>query len=165
MNKSELKNIIKKLAKDHFKGTSSGDKTTPEDELPISTKYSRFDIVFKFPEMIPVLENLMTNDFELFIKDIFWVAPKPTTFKIMLINDQYFFLMYDPISWTAQIEGKKYYLIELRDSELAAEAVGRILRYGKIENKPTTPTEKSPDEIPPTEEETPPPTEETPTEA
>jgi len=161
MDKSELKDIIKKLAGDILNGKSD-EKSTPEDELPISTKYNRFDLLVKFPVMIPVMENLLTNDFELFVKDIFWVAPKPTTFKIVLINDQHFFLLYDPRSWTAQVEGKKYYLLELRDAELASEAISRILRYGVVENKPaeekpekTTSPTSSNDEETPTEPETP----------
>jgi len=134
MDQKELKNIIKKIAGNILGGKSipAIETPTPEDKLPIKTKYSRFNILNKFPEMIVVLENLLTNDFELFIKEIFWVAPRPTTFKIILINGQHFFLMFDPKSWTAQVEGKKYWLIELRDSELAAESISRILRYGEI---------------------------------
>ena len=159
MDRSELKNIIKKLVGNIISGVPES-KPKAEDKLPISTKYSRFDLITQFPVMIPVLIDLMTEDFELFIKDIYWVAPKPTTFKIIFINGQHFFLMYDPKSWTAQIEGKKYYLLELRDSELAAEAISRILRYGQIEDKPLpnkdkSSEESSTEEIPVEEPETP----------
>ena len=34
-------------------------------------------------------------------------------------------------SWIAQIEGKKYYLLNLPEEERAVEAIARILRYGK----------------------------------
>ncbi len=132
MKKKELKDLIKKLTTDIINNTE--DKHTPEKEIPLTTKYSRFDILVQFPEMITVLTDLMTNDFELFLKDIFWVAPKPTTFKFMLINGQHFFLIYDERSWVAQVEGKKYYLLELKASQLASEAISRILRYGKIED-------------------------------
>ena len=33
-------------------------------------------------------------------------------------------------SWVAQIEGKKYYLLNLPEEERAVEAIARILRYG-----------------------------------
>ena len=33
-------------------------------------------------------------------------------------------------SWIAQIEGKKYYLLNLPEEERAVEAIARILRYG-----------------------------------
>ena len=163
MNKKELKDLIKKLTKDII--GNKEEEITPEKELPLKTKYDRFDLLTKFPEMIPVLSDLMTNDFELFVKDIYWVAPKPTTFKFELINGQYFFLMYYERSWMAQIEGKKYYLLDLPEAELASEAVSRILRYGHIDKSSSnefdsTPGKKSSSEPPP--EETPPPTEETP---
>jgi hypothetical protein len=168
VNNQELKDIIKKLAGEILSKKDTYEEPTPEDQLPITTKYSRFDILNKFPEMIIVLESLLTNDFELFLKDIHWVAPKPSTFKIILINEQHFFLMFDPRSWTAQVEGKKYYLEELRESELASESISRILRYGEIKsgtpksNKEEPPTEDTQDienfeQIPATEE---PPTEE-----
>jgi len=142
MKKKELKDLIKKLTTDIINNTE--EKSTPEKEIPLTTKYSRFDLLVQFPEMIPVLTDLMTNDFELFLKDIFWVAPKPSTFKFMLINGQHFFLIYDERSWVAQVEGKKYYLLELRESQLASEAISRILRYGKIEDSISSiPAEKS----------------------
>ena len=110
MTKIELTNIIKRLVKDIIQNKSQ--ESTPEEKLPLKTQISEFDLLVKFPELITVLAELMTNDFELFLKDIFWVAPKPTTFKIMLINGQHFFLIYSERSWIAQIEGKKYYLLE-----------------------------------------------------
>ena len=33
-------------------------------------------------------------------------------------------------SWIAQIEGKKYYLLNLPEEERAVEAIARMLRYG-----------------------------------
>jgi hypothetical protein len=157
MNKQELKDLIKKLTKDII--GNKEEEPTPEKELPLTTKYNRFDLLIKFPEMIPVLSDLMTNDFELFIKDIYWVAPKPTTFKFELINGQYFFLMYYERSWMVQIEGKKYYLLDLPEAELASEAISRILRYGNISKSPTSlESSSTPEETPSSES----PAEETP---
>ena len=39
-------------------------------------------------------------------------------------------LTFDPRSWIAKIEGKKYYLLNLDEEEMAAKAVSRILAYG-----------------------------------
>jgi hypothetical protein len=36
-------------------------------------------------------------------------------------------------SWVAQIEGKKYYLLNLSEEERAIEALARILRYASPE--------------------------------
>jgi hypothetical protein len=37
-------------------------------------------------------------------------------------------------SWIAQIEGKKYYLLNLPEEERAVEAIARILRYGTADS-------------------------------
>lgn len=129
MKKSDLVNKIKSLVKDITDNKS--DAPEKGDILPIS----RFDQILHHPELNTVLTNLMTGDFEQFLKNIYWVAPKPTTFKIILINGQHFFLMYDQKSWRCKVEGKKYYLKELRDQELASEAISRILYYGEISDK------------------------------
>ena len=145
MKKSDLINqiklIVKKLTDDVADVPEKG------DDLPLS----RFDLIIKFPELNNILTELMTGDYEQFLQNVYRVAPKPTTFKIILINGQYFFLMYDKRSWIAKVEGKKYYLLELRDQELASEAISRILHYGEISNKAGAPAEKgeaTPEETP-----------------
>jgi hypothetical protein len=74
--------------------------------------------------------DLLTDQYGDFISDIWWVAPRPTTFKIMLANDQHFYLIYTERSWIAQVEGKKFYLASLNEEQRAAAAIARILRYG-----------------------------------
>jgi hypothetical protein len=59
------------------------------------------------------------------------VSPKPASFRVILENDQSFYLTDLVRSWVAEVEGKKYYLLNLAESERAAIAVSRILRYGK----------------------------------
>ena len=41
-------------------------------------------------------------------------------------------------SWIAQVEGKKYYLLNLPEEERAVEAIARILRYGSPESDEPT---------------------------
>lgn len=138
MKKSELVEKIKSIVR-------KVKESVPTQGTGFSS--SKYELVNKFPEMIPVLISLMTDEYEKFVKNIYWVAPKPTTFKLMLINGQYFFLLFSEKSWTAQIEGKKYYLKEVKETELAAESVSRILRYGKVNDKPVK--SASEDEAPP----------------
>jgi hypothetical protein len=45
-------------------------------------------------------------------------------------------LTYTPRSWIAQVEGKKYYLLNLSEEESATEAIARMLAYGIAEEKP-----------------------------
>ena len=89
-----------------------------------------YDELTKFPELKAILIDLLTSDFDNFLASIDWVAPRPTTFRINLKNDQNFYLIYNKRSWIAQVEGKKYYLLNLPEEQHAAEAISRILRYG-----------------------------------
>lgn len=141
MKRSELIEKIKSIAKEIKSGPVQGP----------GFPNSEHDILNQFPEMITVLVSLMTEQYGQFIKDILWVAPKPTTFKVLLINDQHFFLIYSDKSWIAQVEGKKYYLKEIRETQLAAESVSRILRYGQAKGS----SKPKDDEAPPETEETP----------
>ena len=89
-----------------------------------------YDELTKFPELKKVIVDLLTHEFDNFIASIDWVAPKPTTFRINLKNDFNFYLIFTKSSWIAQIEGKKYYLLNLPEEERAIGAIARILRYG-----------------------------------
>lgn len=89
-----------------------------------------YDELTKFPELKAIIVDLLTHEFDSFLSSIDWVAPKPTTFRINLKNNQSFYLIYSKTSWIAQVEGKKYYLLNLPEEERATEAIARILRYG-----------------------------------
>jgi len=93
-----------------------------------------YDELTKFPELKAIIIDLLTSDFDSFLSSIDWVAPRPTTFRINLKNDQNFYLIWSTRSWIAQVEGKKYYLLNLPEEQRAAEAIARILKYGAKEN-------------------------------
>lgn len=118
MNKAELREKIKSLVRASY----------------LEIKGGKNLMINKFPTLEDVLTDLMTDQYNLFIKDILWVAPKPTTFRINFINGQFIFLTHSERSWMAQIEGKKYYLLNLPEEQNAIEAISRILRYGNPEN-------------------------------
>ena len=90
----------------------------------------KYDELTKFPELKSLLIDLLTSDFDNFLSSIDWVAPRPTTFRINLKNDQEFYLIWNGRSWIAQVEGKKYYLLNLPEEQNAIHAIARILRYG-----------------------------------
>tara|TARA_B110000902_G_scaffold135991_1_gene157532 strand:+ start:440 stop:892 length:453 start_codon:yes stop_codon:yes gene_type:complete len=92
-----------------------------------------YDEFTKFPELKRVIVDLLTHEFDNFLASIDWVAPKPTTFRINLKNDFNFYLIFTKTSWIAQVEGKKYYLLNLPEEERAIDAIARILRYGAPE--------------------------------
>ena len=89
-----------------------------------------YDELTKFPELKKIIVDLLTHEFDNFMASIDWVAPKPTTFRINLKNDFNFYLIFTRNSWIAQVEGKKYYLLNLPEEERAIDAIARILRYG-----------------------------------
>jgi len=118
----------------------------------------KFPVLEKFPTLKQVIVDLLTDQYEIFITDIQWVAPKPTTFRIILGNGETFMLTYTPRSWVAQVEGKKYYLLNLSEEESATEAIARVLAYGIAEEKPEAGAEGETTETPaeePAAEETP----------
>jgi hypothetical protein len=100
----------------------------------LETAAIEYDELTKFPELKAVIVNLLSADYGKFIDSIDWVAPRPTTFRINLLNSQSFYLIFNKRSWIAEVEGKKYYLLNLPEEEMASKAIARILRYGaKVE--------------------------------
>jgi hypothetical protein len=151
MTASELRDRIKLLVKQVYKDKAkSNDAALAYDEL------------VKFPELKAVIVNLLTTDFDKFLESVDWIAPRPSTFRINLLNGENFVLFYDPRSWIAQVEGKKYYLLNLDEEEMAAKSIARILTYGGKTATGAGADVAGAEEIPPAEEPTP---EETPAEA
>ena len=132
MTKSEFREKIKTLVKQVYKS-----KTVDLDsDEPISIDTEKFPVLLKFPQLKKVLVDLLTNQFETFVTDIQWVAPKPTTFRIVLGNGENFMLIRMKRSWVATVEGKRYYLLNLNEEENAVSAIARVLSYGsgKVED-------------------------------
>jgi len=144
MTKDELKEKIKVLIKQVYKPTSNNSINIDEPK-EISLDSDKFPILFKFPPLKNAIETLLTAEYEPFITDIQWVAPKPLTFRIILTNGEMFYLIYTPKSWIAQIEGKKYYLLNIGEEEFACESLARLLYYG---NQAAETPEKEPIEAP-----------------
>ena len=119
MTKAEFKERIRGLALEVFRDRKKAEIAAVE-----------YDELTKFPELKEIIITLLTADFDPFLAGIDWVAPRPTTFRINLKNDENFYLIWMGRSWIAQIEGKKYYLLNLPEEERAVEAIARILRYG-----------------------------------
>ena len=88
-------------------------------------------ILKKYPSLNDTLTDLMTKHFGDYVMGIYVMAPKPTTFKILLHNGQFFYLMYAKDSYIAKIQGKKYYLLDLGAEEYATKAIADLLTLGK----------------------------------
>ena len=87
-------------------------------------------ILQKYPSLKETLVDLMTESFDEYITGIYVMAPKPTTFKVLLHNGQHFFLIYARDSYIAKISGKKYYLSDLGAEEYAIKAIADLLTMG-----------------------------------
>ena len=145
MTRAEIKDLIRQA---YTKASEiATPPPTPQEEKP-SANVLKFPIVARFPEIDKVLVQLMTDQYGVFIKDVEWVAPKPTTFRIKLANNQYFYLTYSDKSWTAQVEGKKYYLLNIQEEERAMESLARILKYGGEKTEEDKMVSKEPDATP-----------------
>lgn len=164
MTKDELKNKIQDLVKSIYSGkTNKSSEVDIDNTTIVSLDDERFPVLVKFPTLKEVIIKLLTNQYDLFLKDIEWVAPRPTTFRIILGNDQVFYLIYTDRTWIAKVEGKKYYLLNLSEEQNCIEAIARILSYGA---KPTPEKTEVPAAAPETSPEAPAeeaPAEETPT--
>jgi len=160
MTKDELKEKIKSLVQQVYKP----DVLKAKDKISLDAP--KFPVLEKFPTLKQVINTLFTTQYEVFIQDIQWVAPRPTTFRIILSNGEPFFIHYTPRSWIATIEGKKYYLANIGEEEQAVQSLARVLSYGQKADTETatgetvaageeTPTEETPaTEEPAPEEET-----------
>ena len=119
MTAAELKDKIRALAKQVY-----GEKQKSE------VAAIEYDELTKFPELKQVIVSLLGPQFDLFLASIDFVAPKPTTFSINLKNGENFYLVFTPRTFITEVEGKRYYLLNLNELESATKAIARVLRYG-----------------------------------
>jgi hypothetical protein len=85
-------------------------------------------LVYRFPGLKKVMEELMSPAFGRFITDIKLVAPKPTTFNARLINEQDFGIIYNGKGkFTVKVAGKKYNIQNLGELERAQQSIADLL--------------------------------------
>jgi hypothetical protein len=97
------------------------------------------EMLARFPKLKNTLIDLLSKDYKSFIKDIKYVAGKPTTFEIKLGENEKFYLMWagNKMGFVCEVGGKKYYLTSLDEKQQAIKAINRLLRLG------TTPPDES----------------------
>jgi hypothetical protein len=104
-------------------------------------------ILQKYPTLAKTLEMLMSPAYKDYITGIYIVAPKPTTFKIVLHNDQSFLLTFLGKAYEASVSGKKFYLQTIGERERCIKAIARLLAMGNpIETKGPEGEEQTSDE-------------------
>lgn len=109
--------------------------------LPTGTE----EILAKFPTLRKNLENLFTDDYNTFVKEIKYIAPKPTTFTVVLANDQEFYLKWMGKGFEAQVGGKKYYLERVHEFQQALDKLNELLKHAPVGGE--QPAEESPEDM------------------
>ena len=123
-----LKELLDRLFEEEFAKLKEADEdvVTSEEEVEVEEptpvedpKSPTFEddpleyILFKYPTLTKTLEDLLSKNFRDYITGVYVIAPVPTTFKVVLHNNQSFYLIYMGRSWVAKVSGKKYYLLNL----------------------------------------------------
>ncbi len=153
MTKKELADKVRAAARNV---ASRANK--PENATPMALKYT--EMLYKFPKLQETLINLMSDEFTLFVSDIEWVAPRPTTFKVILKNQNSFHLIWNGDTFTARVSGTNYNLAAANDHDRAVIAIQKLLIVGPINpdkgsataSQDLTPAEETPAETPAPEE-------------
>ena len=104
----------------------------PEEKRKIKPVFPMDYIMYKFPQFKSVLTELLTVTYKNYVKNIYVVAPKPTTFKVVLKNEQDFTITYDERSYIVKVQGKKYYLLNIGEKQRATQAIADLLGTKKF---------------------------------
>jgi hypothetical protein len=87
-------------------------------------------ILSKYPSLAKTLTLLLTDAYKDYITAIYIIAPKPTRFKIVLHNGQFFYLTYLGKAYEAKVQARRYYLMTIGDKERAIQAIAGLLELG-----------------------------------
>lgn len=146
-----LKKLLLQEDEDDSKRMETPPKTFEDDPMNF--------ILTKYQNLSEVLSYLMSEDFKELLTGIYILAYKPTQFKIVLHNGQYFFLTFMGEAYQATVSGKNYFLLNTGEKQRAMLAISRLLRWGsplKVKGpegaeQSGAETEETPLETPPAE--------------
>lgn len=124
-SKEELTNFIRDRVRQII-GKTDSIAYQGEPESPMNIMISNF------PQLSQTLEKLMGPQFRIFVDDIQWVSPKPTTFKVMLPSGQSFTLIWNEKDFLAKVAGVKYDMQILQEYQRAIMAISELLQYGPL---------------------------------
>jgi len=112
------------------------EKEEVEIETPKDREQEKFEedpinyILEKYPSLTTTLKMLMSDHFKDYITGIYIIAPKPTTFRIILHNGQSFTVAFMGKAYEAKVEGRRYFLLTIGEKERAIVAIARLLESG-----------------------------------
>ena len=103
-------------------------------------------MVYRFPGLKKLMEDLMSPAFGRYINGINIIAPKPTTFKVDLINGQDFSIKYiGRDNFQIKVAGRKYDPLNTGELGRASQGIADLLElnYAPKEGAEATPAESS----------------------
>lgn len=103
-------------------------KAGPETVLEDATD----TMLEKFPTLKRTLIRLMTGDFKEFVDTVDWISPKPTTFRINLVNGQDFTLRWTGKDFIAKIQGKKHFLGQVDEFQQALDKLALLYQEAPL---------------------------------
>lgn len=89
------------------------------------------ELLARFPSLYRTVNDLLTSDYKNFVSAIEWVSPKPSTFRVVLNNQQAFYLKWLGKGFQATIEGKKYYINNVAEFQQALDRLGELLKHSE----------------------------------
>ena len=103
-------------------------KALQEEEAKQKKATKAMYLVYRFPGLKKVMEDLMSPSFARFITNVYIIAPKPTTFMVEMINGEDFNIRYDGRkNYTVKIAGRRYNMQNLGELERAQQAIADVL--------------------------------------
>ena len=145
----KVRKSVRKYINEIIKEKEFGEELGGFEEVPTGENM----ILEKFPPLREALYQLMGKDYKAFVKDIRYIAPKPSTFQIDM-GDEEFNLMWvnKEVGFTCEVAGRNYFLNTITDKQQAIKAVNSLLRVGTEipEETPIEPGEE-PSDINPSE--------------
>jgi len=118
-------------------------KALKEEEEQQQKAEKAMYLVYRFPGLKKVMEDLMSPAFGRYVSHVDIIAPKPTTFRIDLINGQDFSIKYlGDKKWDIKAAGKKYNYQDMGEVERASQSIADLLElnYAPAEGKEQTST-------------------------
>jgi len=113
-------------------------KSLKEQEEREKTAEKAIFLIYRFPKLKELIENLMSPAFGRFIASIRIIAPKPTVFNVELINGQEFDITYMGLGkFVIKISGKKYYPNNIEELQRASQSISNLLCLSKPDSNIT----------------------------
>ena len=111
------------------KPEEKGDKDAPKETV---LEDATDTILSKFPTLKAALIKLQTEDFKEFVNSIDWISPRPTEFRINLMNGQDYIMKWTGTGFEAQILGKRYYIDKIDDYQQALDKLAILYKEGPM---------------------------------